>query len=293
MLLTLIVHTKSASTTVDASPEGSSDLSMIPPAQGLSPSLADAACSRLQEGPFRSSGGRSTFSSSSRRYLKLDPAAVGVNRRSVEMDGSLSLGKPCSLLGGPSSGGSAKFRVSRSAGLAVAACILGALAVVSCVSASALTESELKELVQVESSVPVEVLERRARIGEIVEFGDFESKSLSVVLAFAVGTPKEDFRPLTDANAVAVTDPWILIERQSVTLLPSHSIFDVSIVHHSEGVASGRFRFRREGMFEGFADFKAQRLDGRWSMVHFSLPLAGWSCSKGSDGRWTTNIEPP
>lgn len=159
---------------------------------------------------------------------------------------------------------------------------------VSCAADNGLSPHDVRLLVPVATGVPRSTLERHAQMGETVRYSDFDSKTLSVVLGFATGEPKEDFRPLVASGQIP-PDPWISVSPQIVSWLTSDCLFDIAV--ENDGIrAKGSFRFRREGLFEGTVLFRAENRHGVWTLTRFELPLQGYYCELVDNDAWRSNL---
>ncbi|MBK9383287.1 MAG: carboxypeptidase regulatory-like domain-containing protein [Planctomycetes bacterium] len=170
---------------------------------------------------------------------------------------------------------------------------IGGLALVPLLSACGglqpLDAARVRELVPVATAVPVALLDDFAKNGRQVGIADFESRTLTVVLLLAIGEPKDDFRPLPSASGSETTEPWVLITPKLTTWLPGECLRSIDVENEGER-AQGSFRFHRAGMFEGFAEFEAERRDGEWTLTRFRLPLVGLETRLQANGTWRSNL---
>jgi hypothetical protein len=79
------------------------------------------------------------------------------------------------------------------------------------------------------------------------------------------------------------------VASEFVTLLPGECLREIEI--QNEGArARGRFHFHRDEIFEGFADFEAERRAGTWTLTRLRLPLRGLETRLEADGTWRSNL---
>lgn len=159
----------------------------------------------------------------------------------------------------------------------------------ACGGPQPLDEVLVRELVPVATAVPVAEIERLAESGNAASIHTFASRTLTVVLALAIGEPREDFRPLPTTSIGPATEAWVLITPKLATWIPGECLRAIEVANEGEH-ARGSFRFHRAGMFEGFAEFEAERRAGEWIFTLFRLPLTGLETRLQATGMWRSNL---
>ena len=88
-----------------------------------------------------------------------------------------------------------------------------------------------------------------------------------------------------EGEFLSAAEVWLPVSPGRRTLIPLEGFSDIEI-RTERDLANGSFRFRRERMVEGKAEFSAERTGEGWRIVEFRLPVADAATRLGDDGAW-------
>jgi hypothetical protein len=150
-----------------------------------------------------------------------------------------------------------------------------------------LSAEDVRDLVPAASAVRMETLDEIVRLGAWVDPRKLPEMPLSLLLlSVRIDRESEDLRSLPAADgAEPEADLWVVVTGGRATVFPAECLREVEVLTNGDR-ATGKFRFRREGLGEGLVEFSAERIDDRFRIVEFRLPAVGATTRLGADGLW-------
>ena len=170
---------------------------------------------------------------------------------------------------------------------------LAALLVVGCgantemTPVAELTPEAALPLIHSAASIPESLLDEVTSAGASVSPRTMSTFPLSMLLTAVKVGETEDLRRLWKEGDAPLSpaEMWQPASPGRLTLLPLKAISEIEV--ETEGdQATGSFRFRRERMVEGLAEFSAERTGDGWRIVEFRIPAADASTHLQEDGAW-------
>jgi hypothetical protein len=153
---------------------------------------------------------------------------------------------------------------------------------------TAFTQSEAAGLLLEAAAIPRTLLKEVTDLGAALHPDKLSTFPLSMLMFGPLPAEEsEDFRLLAspDAPPLSPRQMWVEAGPGRVTLFPAGSIrieeFDVE-----EKKAVGTFHFRRDGMWEGHGNFRAEQTPDGWRIVEAGLPAMKAVTRLRDDGTW-------
>jgi hypothetical protein len=138
-----------------------------------------------------------------------------------------------------------------------------------------LTADAARELVVAASAIPRDQLQAIAMQGAALDLTALDSLPLSVLMLLPLppGFPVQDMKPPPLAPDGSIWFP-VPGRPDAVTFCPPESVNEIVLSEPEEGgrVVSGTFRFWDGRMVLKKVEFRAELVDGAWSVTEFYLP---------------------
>jgi hypothetical protein len=166
-------------------------------------------------------------------------------------------------------------------------------------SPDALSVGEATRLIPSAAAIPTETLERFVTDPPSTVSGIEDQRLTALVLAMdPESAAREDARVLGDFRYISAQSPTpqkILRTVRSgdgtATIIRPEYIVDCTC-RSEDGRAEGVVTFRAPGVYEGQAEFTAERADGRWRVTGFRMPAYRLETRRTSDGTWQLAGDP-
>ena len=162
-------------------------------------------------------------------------------------------------------------------------------------------DQPFRDLIPAASAIDRKVFERIAMSSSNPTADSFDENSLSAELLLLKTTKQEkgndkiQFRYLTDNYPKPAEIANEMYHR--VSLGPLQIVHRPVTMIHSERItrceatvtgsrATGSFDFLVPDLYEGSADFKAQKVDDQWQIIEFEMKTVGIHIKRNEDGKW-------
>ena len=168
--------------------------------------------------------------------------------------------------------------------LVVLLCLLNASAVVMAHAADADVEA-IKRAIVMDSAMTREDMLKVAGSEKALELTDLEDQSLTFMLFVFLASDKEkkqaDFQPLMEGEfgPVSIANEVGRVRRRDRRLIPYEPMTCIHLDRITDctckidgDTATGTVSFKVPGLYEGKAQFYAERHDGDWFICKFSMP---------------------